>query len=110
MVIALLIDSATTEIFLNNFSEADFDLKHVSVIMKSVSDRNKIADDQGPFKNIDLTNLKSKLVTLKLTTDRIQKYLEGINRGKVLVAVDTYPDQDIISMLNDYQPEELQII
>jgi hypothetical protein len=110
MVITLLYDIQITADFLGNFADAGYDLAHVSVIMKSVEDRNKIANDQGPFQKIVLQILPDKLKQYQLTSDNIISYVDGINRDKVFVVIDTYPDEDIVAFLKDYQPEELKII
>lgn len=110
MVIAFLINSQTTEEFLGNFAEAGFEPKHVSVIMKSAEDRSKITDDLGPLKKVDITNLADRLKIYGLNQDEISRYLDEFDKGKALVAIDFYPNQSVVVMLNDYHPELLRII
>jgi hypothetical protein len=110
MVIALLYDIQITAEFLGNFADAGYDLIHVSVIMKSVEDRNKIANDQGPFQKIVLQILPDTLKKYVLTSDDINRYIDGINHDKTLIVIDTYPDESILTFLNDYQPEDLSTI
>jgi len=110
MVFALLSESQTAEDFLGNFAEAEYELKYVSVIMKSRFKRNKIAEDAGPLKNTGFANLRVVLKTYKIDAEQIGKYLDGLNVGKVLIAIDHYSDRSITDMLDDYKPELLNIV
>jgi hypothetical protein len=62
MILAILRIAASLESLLNNLSEADFDLKDVSVLMQEVELRNAIATDSGPLKGTRPDEVKERLV------------------------------------------------
>jgi hypothetical protein len=89
MVIAILQDAAKTESLLNNLAEAEFDLEHISVLMRDPNQRNIIADDVGPLKGTKLSNVGEGLTRLGLGQQEITTYLKALNQGQVLVVIDT---------------------
>ncbi len=89
MVIGLLSDASTTETFLNNLSEAEFDLAEVSVLMQDAKQRAALADDVGPLKGVAVEQLIDRLVKAGLTRQQAQSYSKAIQQGQVLVAVTT---------------------
>lgn len=87
MIIAILPTASSTETLLNNLSEADFDLKQVSVIMRDVKQRNAIADDAGPLKGVQAKSLAARLTQAGLSQQDAKSYAAAVTKGQVLVAM-----------------------
>lgn len=87
MIWAILPDASSTEILLNNLSEADFDLNEISVVMRDSSQRDKIAKDLGPLKGVGLKKLENELINLGMSKEGTGICQEAISRGKVLVVM-----------------------
>ncbi len=106
MIIGILPNTSSTETLLNNLSEADFDLKTVSVILKDVKLRNKIAKDAGPFKGVTVANLATKLTGRGVSPADVQAYVDAINNGQVFVAIAPPQGSEAAAqeMLADYNP------
>jgi hypothetical protein len=87
MFIAILPNTSSTETLLNNLSEADFDLKQVSVVMRDLKQRKAVAKDTGPLKGANLNNLAARLAQAGLSQPDAQPYVDAVTQGKVLVAM-----------------------
>ena len=61
MIIGLLPDGVTTETFLNNLAEAEFNLRDVSVIRREVKSYAASGDEGGPLKATTLDELADRL-------------------------------------------------
>ncbi len=92
MVIGIIPDASTAEILLNNLSEAEFNLKDVSVIMRDVKQRNAISKDQGPLKGASYDQVAARLAQAGLNMDEARQYQDAVAQGKVLVVMQTTPD------------------
>lgn len=112
MVIGIVLKSSTAETLLNNLSEADFDLKDVSVVMKDVKTRDAIAKDAGPFKGLALADLVNRLVQVGLSKPDAQKYADAIAQGKVLIAIATPRESESAAaeMLQDASAELIKAV
>ncbi len=91
MILAILPDTSKTESLLNNLSEADFNLDDVSVVMQDMDLRNKIAQDSGPLKGVDVARLESSLKRSGFPTNVVKKASDAVAHGKVLVAMTVDP-------------------
>jgi hypothetical protein len=109
MILAVLPDTSKTESLLNNLSEADFDINDVSIIMKDVGLRDKIAQDTGPLKGMKPAQLSGGLKKAGLAPDAVQKSTEAVKNGKVLVAMKVDPkyEQAARQMFSDMSAEML---
>ena len=87
MVIGIMPDAAATEILLNNLAEAEFDLASVSVLMHDAKKRAAIAEDAGPLKGVQLSDLASRLAQIGLAPGDVGPYCDAVNQGQVLVAI-----------------------
>ncbi len=112
MVIGIIPSTSSVETLLNNLSEADFDLKDVSVILKDQKLRNKIAQDAGPFKGATAATLAARLTKLGLSKQDAQAYVDAVNNGEAFVAIAPPPEsqQAAQEMLNDYQPQLVKVL
>jgi hypothetical protein len=61
MIIGLLLDVRTTETFLNNPAEAEFNLLDVSVIGRDVKSHAAGGDEGGPLKATTVDGLADRL-------------------------------------------------
>ena len=91
MIIAILPNSSAAESLLNNLSEADFDLQHVSVIMKNTGLRDKIAKDTGPLVHAAPAELGAGLRALGTADEDARRAQEAVDNDKVVVAMDVDP-------------------
>ena len=91
MILAILSDPSKAETLLNNLSEADFDLKDVSVLMKDVKLRNQIARDAGPLKGILPETLSESLAKAGVSGQNVQHCTDAISRDKPVVAMKVDP-------------------
>ncbi|MGE5073482.1 MAG: hypothetical protein ACM3MF_08650 [Anaerolineae bacterium] len=110
MILAVLPSSADAETLLNNLSEAEFDLKDVSVVMKDVATRKKIAPDAGPLKVAVPAKLPNTLIAAGHTNDVAERSKEAVQAGKVLVAMNVDPKYKAaaLEMFKDMSAEILQ--
>lgn len=100
MIWAILPDASSTEILLNNLSEADFDLNEISVVMRDSSQRDKIAKDLGPLKGVELKKLEKTLIKLGLSKEGADICNEAIANGKVLV---------VMNVVDEYLPGAVEM-
>jgi hypothetical protein len=100
MIWAILPDASSTEILLNNLSEADFDLNEISVVMSDVTQRDKIAKDLGPLKGVGLKKLEKELINLGMSKEGTGTCLEAIASGKVLV---------VMNVVDEYLPAAVEM-
>lgn len=110
MIIGVIQDASTAEIFLNNLAEAGFDLADVSVVMQDLKLRDAIVDDGGPLKGVDPSNLLAQLVSMGISSEDAALYQESVTNGKALVAM-IAPDgsQDAAKeMFQDQSAEMIQ--
>ncbi len=110
MIIGLLPDAATTEILLNNLTEAEFDLRTVSVVMRDTSQRAALTKEAGPLKGISLNELAQHLIQLGLSSHEAQSYQAAVQQGKILVAIDV-PERLATTareMLDDHAAQLIQ--
>jgi hypothetical protein len=91
MIVAILPNASTAEQLLNNLSEAEFDLKNVSVLMQDTAMRNKIAKDTGPLKGVAPAQASASLKAAGVSADAAQKCQEAIKNAKVVVAMKVDP-------------------
>ncbi len=91
MIIGIIPDASTAEILLNNLSEADFNLKDVSLVMQDQKLRDKIAKDTGPLKGVRSDQVYATLVRAGLSGPDAQVYQDAVALGKVLAAMKTTP-------------------
>jgi hypothetical protein len=91
MILAILPDPTKAESLLNNLSEADFDLKDVSVIMKDTALRNKIAPDAGPMQGVMAPQLSSALHSAGVAQNQVQRCEDAIARGQAVVVMKVDP-------------------
>jgi hypothetical protein len=89
MILGIIPDASTAEILLNNLSEAEFDLKDISVIMRDARLRKKIAKDSGPLKGVHYNQIAARLAQAGLDAQDAQRYQEAVAQGKVLVAMES---------------------
>jgi hypothetical protein len=87
MILAVLPDASSTETLLNNLSEADFDLKDVSVLMQDVGLRNTIAKDVGPLEGAGPDQTIKRLVQAGASGKNAELCYKAICDGKVLVVM-----------------------
>ena len=111
LVIGIISKSSTAETLLNNLSEADFDLKDVSVMMRDQKARDAIAEDAGPFKGLALVDLVNRLVQVGLSKPDAQKYADAVAQGKVLIAIATPRESESAAseMLQDASAELIKV-
>jgi hypothetical protein len=91
MILAILPSSSAAESLLNNLSEADFDLQHVSVMMKNTGLRNRIAEDTGPLIHAAPNEVGTSLRSLGAAIDPAREAQQAIDDDKVVVAMDVDP-------------------
>ncbi len=91
MILAILPNSSAAESLLNNLSEADFDLGHVSVLMQNTGLRDKIANDTGPLIHAAPTEVAAALRALGTAVDVARRAQEAVNNDKVVIAMDVDP-------------------
>lgn len=94
MILAIVPDASRAESLLNSLSEADFDLKDVSVVMQDVKTRNTIAKDAGPLKGRQPADLASALQALGVSKENAQRCADAMSKGKVVVAMKVDPKYD----------------
>lgn len=109
MLLAILPSASDAEKLLNNLSEADFNLDDVSVVMQDANLRNKIAKDTGPLKGMQPTQMQAAL-SANLSHDALQRGMQAVNNGKVLVAMKVDPKYEAAAreMFTDMKAELLQ--
>jgi hypothetical protein len=91
MILAILPDPSKAESLLNNLSEADFDPKDVSIIMKNTALKKKIAPDAGPLKGVMAAQLSGALQKAGISQDQIQRCEAAVAQGKAVVAMKVDP-------------------
>ncbi len=91
MIVAIVPDTSHTESLLNSLSEADFDLKDVSVVMQDTKTRNAIAKDAGPLKGRQPADLSSALQAAGVSREDAQRCADAMTRGKIVVAMKVDP-------------------
>ena len=111
MILAILPDAMKAETLLNNLSEADFDLNDVSVIMQDANMRNKIAQDVGPLKGIEVAQLSTALHDAGASQEQVQRCLDAVGKGKALVAMKVNPKYEPAAseMFQDQSAELLKV-
>ncbi len=109
MILAILPNSSAAESLLNNLSEADFDLSHVSVMMKNTGLRDKIARDTGPLVHAAPTQVGGALRALGTAEDAARHAQEAVDNDKVVVAMDVDPKYELAAreMFTDVKAELL---
>ncbi len=107
MILGVLSNISSTETLLNNLVEADFDLSNVSVVMRDLKQRNAIAQDSGPLKGTNLSNISDRLIQAGLSSHDARLYRDAVAQGKVLIAmtVPSESQQAAKEMLQDYSAE-----
>ena len=109
MLIGILPNASSAEILLNNLSEADFDLKTVSVIMQDVKMRNKIAKDVGPLKGVPPDKISAKLLKAGLTNPQVKLCTDALAQSKALVAMNV--SADLVSAAKEmFEDQSAQIL
>jgi hypothetical protein len=92
MIIGIIPDASTAEILLNNLSEADFNLDDISLLMRDLMLRDKIAKDTGPLKGLHQDQIATYLSQAGLSEKDAQAYQNAVAQGKVLAVMKTPPD------------------
>ncbi len=112
MIAGVITKSSTAESLLNNLSEADFDLKQISVIMRDVKLRTAIADDAGSLKGVSLTALPKRLAELGLAEAEIKTCTDAVAHDKVLVVIacPLQAEQTAADMLKDMSAEFIKVV
>ncbi len=110
MIIAILPDASTTEILLNNLSEADFNLSDVSVVMRDLKTRRAIAPDTGPLKGVSPKGVVARLTEAGLSQQDARRCGDAVAQGKVLVAmtVPTGAEQAAKEMIQDHSGQVIE--
>ncbi len=91
MILAILPDTSSIESLLNNLSEADFNLKDVSVVMQDADLRKKFAKDAGPLKGVQAARVADALQGAGIPQEMAKECHEAVAGGKVLVAMNVDP-------------------
>ncbi|MGB8647641.1 MAG: hypothetical protein WCF84_20575 [Anaerolineae bacterium] len=112
MIIGIIPDVASAETLLNNLAEADFDRKSISVILKDLKLRARIAADTGPFKGVNAANLAARLAKMGLSGPDAQAYVDAVNNGAAFVAIapPAASQAAAVEMMNDYKPQLVKVI
>lgn len=107
MLIAVIPSASTVETLLSNLSEADFDLRQVSVVMLDLKVRTAIAKDSGPLKGATLKNIASRLAKAGLPEPDAKPYVDAVAGGLVLVAIAPPPESEEAAreMLQDHSAQ-----
>ena len=110
MILAILPDASKAEALVNNLSEAEFDLKDVSVLMQDATTRNKILPDAGPFQGVVPEKLSGALKKAGLSEGMAAKCDDAIQNGKVVVSMKVDPkyQQAALEMFKDMSAEILE--
>jgi hypothetical protein len=110
MIWAILPDISNTESLLNNLYEAEFDLNQLSVVMRDVDQRNKIAKDLGPLKGIEMDKLEKTLIKLGLSNEGAGSCNAAVINGKVLVVmnVDEKYRSIAVEMFQDHSAQMIK--
>ncbi len=110
MIVGLLPDAATTETLLNNLAEAEFDLHHVSVVMRDAKQRAAITAEAGPLQETGVDELTQHLIQVGFSTHDADSYAAAVRHGKVLVAIDVPETLAATAreMLNDHAAQLIQ--
>ena len=110
MIVGLLSDAATTETLLNNLAEAEFDLHHVSVVMRDAKQRAAITEEAGPLQGTGVDGLTQHLTQVGFSPHAADAYAAAVRDGKVLVAIDVPEPLAAAAreMLNDHDAQLIQ--
>ena len=110
MILAILPDPTMAESLLNNLSEADFDLNDVSVIMKDLALRDKIAADTGPLRGVRAQKLSSALQSAGVSPDSAKRCAQAVADGKAVVTMKVDPKYEAAAreMFEDVSAEILE--
>ncbi len=109
MICAILPDVFSTETLLNNLSEADFDLKEVSVIMQDIAQRDKIAKDLGPLQGVELKKLDEALIKAGMSEEGAGKCRDSITNGQVLVVMNV-AEEYLAAAMEMFQDHSARLI
>lgn len=112
MIVGIISSSAHAETLLNNLSEADFNLKDVSVIMRDQKTRDAIARDAGPFKGLAPADLTRKLGQVGLANQEVKQCADAVTQGKVLIVMSPPPAAEAAAaeMLKDASAEFVKVV
>jgi hypothetical protein len=110
MIIGLLPDAVTTETFLNNLAEAEFNLQDVSVIGRDVKSHADGSAEDGPFKGTTMSELADRLAWAGLAPHDAQVYVEAVRCGEVLVAIAVPKSIEAVAreMLQDHAAQSIR--
>jgi hypothetical protein len=111
MILAILTDPSQAEGLLNNLSEADFDLNDISVIMKDIDLRNKIAGDVGPMQGVQAAQLPSALRKAGALQEHVQRCTDAVAHGKAVIAMKVDPKYEAAArqMFQDVLAEIIKV-
>ncbi|MGI8419212.1 MAG: hypothetical protein ACR2LN_01055 [Candidatus Levyibacteriota bacterium] len=99
-----VIASSSAETAINNLTEADFDEKNISLVMKDEQSARKIIDAYGPLKDTSVSTLPQALQRLGMQKAQSDHIIQAVVAGKALIAIQT-PQEAVDAakeMLNDY--------
>lgn len=107
-----IIPVADAETAINNLSEADYDEKDISLVMRDVKTARLIIDDYGPLNNTNPSNIGAKLTELGVSKDSQKSYSEALENGKALLAISCTKENvnTTKSMLADYKTTNVIVI
>lgn len=110
MILAILPDASKVETLLNNLSEADFNLKDVSVIMQDAAARDQIAKDAGPLQGAKPAQLAEALKKAGVSGASAQRLFDAVKSGKAVVAMKVDPkyEQAAREMFTDMSAEVVE--
>jgi hypothetical protein len=110
MIIGLLPNVVTTETFLNNLAEAEFNLQDVSVIQRDMKSPAAGGAADGPLKGTPIAELADRLAQAGVAPPDAQLYVEAIERGRVLVAIAVPKSIEAVAreMLQDHEAQSIR--
>jgi PBP1b-binding outer membrane lipoprotein LpoB len=103
-IVLAILDADSVETAVNNFVEAEFNEKDMSLVMQDTSKARNILTNNGSFKGINVAKLPQTLKKLGVSENDTQKFLSEIKTGKALftIAVDDSVIDSAKEMLKDY--------
>jgi hypothetical protein len=110
MIIGLLPDVITTETFLNNLAEAEFNLQTVSVIRRDMESHAAGGAEAGPLQDTTLAELADRLTLAGLAPLEAQFYVKAIQQGAVFVAMAVPKSIEAVAreMLQDHEAQSIR--
>ncbi len=95
MILAILENESSVQTLLNNLSEADFDLKDVSVMTKDGKLSKAVGMDGGPLKGVRPKSVVEALTRAGVSEENAKVCDEAIVQGKILL---------VMTVADEYRP------